>query len=117
MDNRIETLSMEFMECKSILVALGDENRLHMILEMMKSGKCSGLRVGEITEKSNLSRPAVSHHLKILKEAGLLKVRKEGTKNYYYFDSDLEPMKKLIHALNDAVSIAESLPDRDNRAE
>ena len=43
-----------------------------------------------ITRKTNLSRPAVSHHLGILKDAGLIDVRREGTKNYYYFDSDMK---------------------------
>lgn len=39
------------------------------ILEMMKMGDCRGVRVNEITQKTHLSRPAVSHHLQILKEA------------------------------------------------
>ena len=47
---------------------------------------CNGIRVGEITEKTHLSRPAVSHHLKILKEAGMINMRREGTKiDYYYY--------------------------------
>ena len=37
-----------------------------------------------LTEYTSLSRPAVSHHLKILKDAGLISVRREGTCNYYY---------------------------------
>lgn len=44
-------------------------------------------------------------------EAGILKVRKEGTKNFYYFDSELNSMKRLIHALQTAVDIASVLPD------
>ncbi len=52
---------------------------------MMQMGECNGVRVGTITQKTHLSRPAVSHHLKILTEAGLIKMRREGTKNYYYF--------------------------------
>ncbi len=36
--------------------------------------------MGEITEKTHLSRPAVSHHLKILKEAEIVNLRREGTK-------------------------------------
>ena len=74
---------------------------------------CRGVRVGEITERTHLSRPAVSHHLQILKEAGILGVRKEGTKNYYYFDSDHRTMKQLIAALQHAVDIASALPDRE----
>ena len=46
----------------------------------MKMGNCSGVRVNEITEKTHLSRPTVSHHLQILKDAGVLKVSREGTK-------------------------------------
>ena len=48
-------------------MAVGDENRLHLMIEMMQMGNCSGVRVGDITEKTHLSRPAVSHHLQILK--------------------------------------------------
>lgn len=55
---------------------------------MMQMDECNGVRVGAITEMTNLSRPAVSHHLSILKDAGLVKLRREGTKNYYYFDAD-----------------------------
>lgn len=89
----IDELSQEFESCRQILLALGDENRQHLILEMMQMGQYSGVRVGEIVERTHLSRPAVSHHLKILREAGILKMRKEGTKNYYYFDVDAGAME------------------------
>lgn len=75
-------------------------------------GECDGVRVGAITAKTNLSRPAVSHHLQILKEAGLIKMRREGTKNYYYFDADSEAMDRLLRMLALAKEIMESLPDR-----
>ena len=65
MINEVEALASEFEQCRDVLVALGDANRQHMILEMMKSKKCEGLRVNEITEMTHLSRPAVSHHLQI----------------------------------------------------
>lgn len=101
-----------FAACSRMLTAIGDETRQHLILEMMKMGRCSGVRVGEITEKTNLSRPAVSHHLKILKEAGVVKVRREGTKNYYYLDPEMEALERLISTLQLAQNIAQSLPDR-----
>nr|WP_236883270.1 ArsR family transcriptional regulator [Clostridium botulinum] len=41
-----------------------------------------------MSKKTHLSRPAVSHHLQILKRAEIVNVRKEGTKNYYYLDSN-----------------------------
>lgn len=98
----IKQLAEEFESCQNILLALGDENRQHLLLEMMKIEDCGGLRVGTITEKNNLSRPAVPHHIQILKDAGILKMRREGTKHYYYFDADTEAMNRLIHMLEHA---------------
>lgn len=68
----IKTLATVFAACQKILLAFGDENRQHLILEMMQMGQCEGVRVGEITARTNLSRPPVSHHLRILKDAGIL---------------------------------------------
>ena len=79
-NEKIFTLAENFSASAKILTAIGDETRQHLILEMMKMGNCSGVRVNEITEKTHLSRPTVSHHLQILKDAGVLKVRREGTK-------------------------------------
>lgn len=108
----IKQLAEEFESCQKVLLALGDENRQHLILEMMKIEDCGGVRVGTITEKTNLSRPAVSHHIQILKEAGILKMRREGTKHYYYFDADTEAMNRLIRMLEHAKRFMEQLPDR-----
>ena len=108
----IEKLAEDFENCRKVLAALGDENRQHLILEMMKMEDCSGARVGDITERTHLSRPAVSHHLQILKDAGILKVRKEGTKNFYYFDPDMKSFDRLIHVLQKAKELTAELPDR-----
>lgn len=108
----IQNLSEEFESCQKILLALGDENRQHLMLEMMRMEHCGGIRVGAITEKSHLSRPAVSHHIQILKDAGILKMRREGTRNYYYFDADMDAMNRLINMLKHAKNIMEQLPDR-----
>lgn len=108
----INRLTNQFEECYDLLIALGDENRLHLMIEMMRTGECTGLRVNEIAEHSHLSRPAVSHHLKILKEAGILKMRREGTKNYYYFDPSQEKLELLIDTLTLAKKITAELPER-----
>lgn len=113
----IQRLAEEFENCQKILLAIGDENRQHLMLEMMRMEHCEGVRVGEITEKSHLSRPAVSHHIQILKDAGILKLRREGTKNYYYFDVDVRAMERLIHMLVHAKEIMEQLPDRSGNDE
>lgn len=111
-ETEINRLAEEFSSCRRLLSAIGDETRIHIIIEMMKVGKCSGLRVNEIAKTTNLSRPAVSHHLKIMKDAGILKVRKEGTKNYYYFDPEPDSFQNLCNMLTHAMSILKRIPDR-----
>lgn len=109
---KIGVLAESFSSCTKMLSAIGDETRQHLIVEMLKMEKCRGVRVLEITEKTNLSRPAVSHHLRILKDAGIVKVRKEGTKNYYYFAPESEAFDRLISTLQMAREILNALPDR-----
>lgn len=111
----VTDLSTYFQKCQKLLLALGAENRQHIILKMLQMGNCSGVRIGDITRETNLSRAAVSYHLRILKESGILKVRKEGTKNYYYFSYDLEPLKKLIAFLQTATELAAQLPNRKEK--
>ena len=45
-EKEISSLAAEFERCRKILLALGDENRQHLILEMMQMGECGGVRVG-----------------------------------------------------------------------
>lgn len=112
LDKKIDQLALDITASQKILIALGDESRQHIILEMLKMKNCTGARVVEITERTCLSRPAVSHHLQILKNAGIVKVRKEGTMNFYYFDADMKSFENLIQMLNDAKDIMMQLPDR-----
>jgi DNA-binding transcriptional ArsR family regulator len=59
--------------------ALGDSNR-RAIVELLGSG---GRTVGEIADDLPISRPAVSRHLRLLKEAGLVIVEPRGTRRIY----------------------------------
>ncbi len=47
-----------------------------------------------------------------MKDAGLLKTRKEGTKIFYYFDPDMKSMNALIDVLHLAIEITKELPNR-----
>ncbi|MBY9080671.1 winged helix-turn-helix transcriptional regulator [Paenibacillus sp. HN-1] len=98
---RLLRLAEEFRECKKALTAIGDETRQSIIIALIEgeSGCEQGIRVGELTQRTHLSRPAVSHHLKVLKDANLIGFSQEGTKNYYYLDilnSDIFKLKKLF---------------------
>lgn len=107
-------LEQELKACWKALVAMGDETRQH-ILMIMLNGECSGSRVIDITERTNLSRPAVSHHMQILKDAGFVKVRKEGTKHYYYLDMDDNEIDNLCRLFEDIRKILKNVPDRSEK--
>ena len=62
-----------------IFIALSDPVRLDIIDFLRGGEKC----VCEIVPYVNLIQPVVSRHLKILKDCGLLKFRKEGTRRLY----------------------------------
>jgi DNA-binding transcriptional ArsR family regulator len=64
------------------LAALADPTR-RRVFERLKNGPHA---VGEIARGMPVSRPAVSQHLKVLKEAGLVADRPEGTRRVYYID-------------------------------
>jgi DNA-binding transcriptional ArsR family regulator len=59
--------------------ALGDPTRRE-IMERLRTGPKA---VGEIAAELPISRPAVSQHLRVLKEAGLVTERKDGTRRIY----------------------------------
>ncbi|HXQ59489.1 MAG TPA: metalloregulator ArsR/SmtB family transcription factor [Acidimicrobiales bacterium] len=59
--------------------ALGDPNR-RAIVELLGSG---GRSVGELADALPISRPAVSRHLRLLKEAGLVVEEAQGTRRLY----------------------------------
>jgi len=64
--------------------ALGDRTR-RAIFEQIRKGPRAG---GEIADELPVSRPAVSQHLRVLKEAGLVTERRNGTRRIYRVDPD-----------------------------
>lgn len=70
------------MTYETALVALADPTR-RKLFEQLRAGPSS---VGSLAEKLPVSRPAVSQHLKVLKDAGLVGDRAEGTRRVYYID-------------------------------
>jgi DNA-binding transcriptional ArsR family regulator len=66
------------------LAALADPPR-RTVFERLRGGPRP---VVEIARGLPVSRPAVSQHLRVLKEAGLVHERREGTRNFYSVDAD-----------------------------
>ncbi len=70
------------MAYQTALVALADSTR-RQVFEQLRHGPQS---VGKIAAGMPVSRPAVSQHLAVLKRAGLVGDRAEGTRRVYYID-------------------------------
>jgi DNA-binding transcriptional ArsR family regulator len=69
-------------QATAVLDALGDPTR-RAVLELVRDGERP---VGEIAARLPVSRPAVSQHLRVLKEAGLVRERRDGTRHLFSVD-------------------------------
>mgnify|MGYP001061170519 CR=1 FL=1 len=99
MNQRTEQVLQQFKESIPLLDVLTDENRQAIIMVLAQNK--SGLNVNAISGHINLSRPAVSHHLKVLKQSGFIQSEKKGVENYYVLTvrKPLEQLKTLITAI------------------
>lgn len=78
-------------DCAPVFNMLQDKNRQQIILLLFDKHELS---VTELTDQLSLSRPAVSHHLKLLLDTGLVSFRKDGKERIYHLD--LEPSYQLL---------------------
>lgn len=88
---------LHYQKARPIMTIMGDEVRQQIVMTLVETGGTGGVRVGEIQKLSNVSRSAVSHHLKVLLDAGIITMRREGTKNYYYIDANSSSIKDMIN--------------------
>ena len=93
--------------------ALGDPTR-RAIFERLRSGPRA---VGEIADELPISRPAVSQHLRVLKEAGLVTERRNGTRRLYRVDPDgLAELRDYFDAFwNEALSAFKTAAEEERR--
>lgn len=100
----VQRIQDDFHECGQILIAIGDEVRQSILLELLKNTCEEGMRVGEITACTHLSRPAISHHLKVLKDAGIVYMRKVRTMTFYHINVHaIDLLKKMVLHIDSAV--------------
>src|SRR5512141_2934458 len=82
--NYLQAIPREWRTISRTFTALGDEHRQRILLTFEAGER---LNVGQIVEVSTLSRSAVSHHLKLLRETGVLASAKSGKEVYYWIDT------------------------------
>ena len=96
-------------ELAEALKVLSDPNRLRIMCLLSKGELCAC----EVEQELQISQQLSSHHLNVLKEAGFLRVRKEGTWSHYSID------KEYLRRLNDIFSKYldyRNVEDRQNQA-
>jgi len=83
--NYMQQLPDEWRDVSELFVALGDEQRQRILLTFEPGER---LNVTQIVSASALSRTTVSHHLKVLRQAGALQSEKVGKEVYFWVDKN-----------------------------
>lgn len=81
----------------TVFKALGDLIRLRL-LSLICTGADGGARVGDLTTAFSVSGPTISHHLKLLREAGLVQPERRGTSIHY------RPRSEALNVLADRLA-------------
>jgi len=81
--NYIRTIPKQWTNASKVFIALGDTHRQRILLTFDRGER---LNVGQIVEVSTLSRSAISHHLKILRNADILRSEKIGKEVYFWIN-------------------------------
>ena len=98
--NYMRAIPREWKAISQVFTALGDEHRQRILLTFERGER---LNVGQIVEVSTLSRSAVSHHLKLLRTAGVLESQKVGKEVYFwvnraFLESSLEAVLDYVRS-------------------
>jgi DNA-binding transcriptional ArsR family regulator len=94
----VRSLGEHLAISRDLLTALADPMRQDLV-QLLARGE---LNVGEIAARVTLSRPTVSHHLNLLRRAGLVRVRKQGREMYYRLNK--EPIVATLQSLLDCLT-------------
>ncbi len=79
-------MTMSKEKAMRLLDGVRDPNRLEIIFLL---GQGTPMNVGDISDQFKISRPAVSHHLKVLKDAGIVRSEKIGQEIFYRLDREV----------------------------
>ncbi|MCS6846721.1 MAG: metalloregulator ArsR/SmtB family transcription factor [Anaerolineae bacterium] len=108
----------DLLDAVAFAKAIADETRQRI----MKLCCCRRLTVSEITEQIGVSQPTVSHHLAILRDAGLVTADREGRETYYSLNQEritaccgrlmltFAPEERITHQVDRALKRAQARP-------
>lgn len=87
-----------FFHLAETFQALGDSSRVQIVWALMQGEQ----NVGDLALKLKMSQPAVSHHLRTLRNLRLVRIRREGRTSFYKLDDD-----HISHLLLEGISHVE----------
>jgi ArsR family transcriptional regulator len=83
--NYSRSIPRQWRDIAKVFIAMGDPHRQRILLTFERGER---LNVGQIADVSTLSRSAVSHHLKIMREAGVLGSEKLGKEVWFWVERE-----------------------------
>jgi ArsR family transcriptional regulator len=91
----LEDVLVSFRACAPVFNALGDKYRQDIMMLLAKDER---LNVTQIADRMPLSRPAISHHLKVLMQANLITLERVSRENFYSLSLDvaLADLRKFV---------------------
>lgn len=92
----VQSIPEQWQAISALFVALGDEQRQRILLAFDKDER---LNILQIVEHSNLSRTAVTHHLKVLQHSGALNSEKIG-KEVFFWVNKTQMIQAIENVLN-----------------
>lgn len=92
----IQQIPAQWQSISALFEALGDAQRQRILLAFDKDER---LNILQIVEQSNLSRTAVTHHLKVLQQSGALKSEKIG-KEVFFWVNKAQMIEAIENVLN-----------------
>lgn len=98
--NEINDIPNEWKNTSDLFIALGDSHRQRILLLIKDNGR---MNILQILEHSNLSRTAVTHHLKVLKNSGALQSEKVGKEVFFWVNKQriVESLSAVLDFLKD----------------
>lgn len=91
-------------ECIPVFTMLQDENRQQILVLLFEQPQ---MTVTELTDCLSISRPAVSHHLKLLHDAGFVTVVKNGKERLYSLsmEKSVGQLKELLASIENDMHV------------
>ncbi len=102
----MEKASFNTENALRIIEGIGDPIRIQIIFLL---GRGKAMNVSEITEQFKVSRPAISHHLKILKDTGIVRSERIGQEIYYNLDQKnlVTSLRQIADAIDNCCEVEE----------